>query len=824
MPSIIKSKASAACPAAGRKSGICLSGSHLNLTQRPGNTMLRSTSPVKSSTTVVPLQINKRPRPKSAVPTMRQKSPNNMQKSRPLSANVPVIFSKIDELSEAVDSNSSSPTYLASDEISLWMSEEMSRAENKSAESMASTSKIISPFSDSTSSPAETEKSTPKHLRFADEGYEDDFINSVVEQLKEQVKYEMDDVSGAVRRVKVTSSRKKRPKSLIELMEIIDGEIPIELKKSSLPLKTHKKTSISVSDSSSGMNSKLAENTMKMSEATREKTLETTKTTVKEKEAFLDNFNSITVIKESAEDIEPQTTKETQQKSARDCLKSIFNFLDEAERSETQLVHKITPFPAPESELASNNMKGSKQIEILKEALEEKAAHVQLLKESLLQARVESADALAAADKEHRVMARKQKLDYEAALKKLQDGMEKLLSDKKSLVEKVEELVQKLREAENKHLGAIQALQQRQTVEIARTKQIAAAAEKVRREKWVERQTARIKELTVKGLEPELTRLNLQHENKVAQIQANHSRELQSQIEAEARRVEELRSLMLKEKDEELARERTLVSERYERQLAEERAMMEIRSERIKEEANSEAARMQAHWNSQKETLIAQAWQEAQRVQALHDQQILLLEEKKQAEIAAAKEELREEQATWLTAQNRKNAELLAAKQQELKDQRDQEIEKAIERLEAEERRSKSEHQKETEKKIQRLKDQHKSILADRDLNEKLLQSRLSEAQKGLEDSEKQLLVAKSNESRLRQELCISEQRVQALEISDLEQKVEQTKADREAELEQVHARLKGVLEKKDQHIEQLKVQEGELTKRCKHLESLLGR
>lgn len=60
-------------------------------------------------------------------------------------------------------------------------------------------------------------------------------------------------------------------------------------------------------------------------------------------------------------------------------------------------------------------------------------------------------------------------------------------------MEKVEELVQKLREAESKNLSAIQALQQRQTIEIARTKQIAAATEKVRREKWVERQTARIK-------------------------------------------------------------------------------------------------------------------------------------------------------------------------------------------------------------------------------------------------------------------------------------------------------------------------------------------
>jgi hypothetical protein len=128
-----------------------------------------------------------------------------------------------------------------------------------------------------------------------------------------------------------------------------------------------------------------------------------------------------------------------------------------------------------------------------------------------------------------------------------------------------------------------------------------------------------------------------------------------------------------------------------------------------------------------------------------------------------------------------------------------------------------------------------------------------------MQDSENQMLSARANESRLKQELCISEQRVQALEgehsrikelveqqfsrqIMDLEQKIEQAKAERETELEQVHARylkftilskivtklitcrLKGVLEKKESIISQLKAQEAELSKRCKHLESLLGR
>jgi hypothetical protein len=75
-----------------------------------------------------------------------------------------------------------------------------------------------------------------------------------------------------------------------------------------------------------------------------------------------------------------------------------------------------------------------------------------------------------------------------------------------------------------------------------------------------------------------------------------------------------------------------------------------------------------------------------------------------------------------------------------------------------------------------------------------------------MEESEKQMLTAKANESRLKQGLCISEQRVQALDgehsrikdivdkqyrqqISQLEIRMQQLKDEREAELCQVHTR-----------------------------------
>lgn len=136
---------------------------------------------------------------------------------------------------EKEDSNASSLTLLVSDEISLWMSDEMLRTENKSIDSSTSTSKMISPFSENSSS--ESEKIVPKQLRFADE-QTDDFISSVVEQLKEQVKFDISSGNIKIKRKGKGSSRSKRPKSIEELLDIIDNEIPIALKG---PFQAHQK-------------------------------------------------------------------------------------------------------------------------------------------------------------------------------------------------------------------------------------------------------------------------------------------------------------------------------------------------------------------------------------------------------------------------------------------------------------------------------------------------------------------------------------------------------------------------------------------------------
>ena len=51
-------------------------------------------------------------------------------------------------------------------------------------------------------------------------------------------------------------------------------------------------------------------------------------------------------------------------------------------------------------------------------------------------------------------------------------------------------------------------------------KEILEAAEKIRREKWIKEKTHEIKEITVKGLEPDIQKLIAKHKAEIKKIKA----------------------------------------------------------------------------------------------------------------------------------------------------------------------------------------------------------------------------------------------------------------------------------------------------------------
>lgn len=76
-----------------------------------------------------------------------------------------------------------------------------------------------------------------------------------------------------------------------------------------------------------------------------------------------------------------------------------------------------------------------------------------------------------------------------------------------------------------------------------------------------------LQELTVRGLEPELTRLNSQHEQEMSALRTLHAQELEQMEVRAARRaaqqMEVLREQLVQEKEDALTRERDLLRQRF---------------------------------------------------------------------------------------------------------------------------------------------------------------------------------------------------------------------------------------------------------------------
>ncbi len=120
------------------------------------------------------------------------------------------------------------------------------------------------------------------------------------------------------------------------------------------------------------------------------------------------------------------------------------------------------------------------------------------------------------------------------------------------------------------------------------------ATEKLRREKWIEDKTKKIKEMTVKGLEPEIQNLIGKHKNEIKTLKSIHEAELLQADERASQRyirmIEEMRQNFEQEKELSVNKEREMAKQRYEKSLQdEEKSFLEQRRRlyaEIEEEKN----------------------------------------------------------------------------------------------------------------------------------------------------------------------------------------------------------------------------------------------
>uniref|UniRef100_A0A8C0VAY0 Centrosomal protein 131 n=1 Tax=Cyanistes caeruleus TaxID=156563 RepID=A0A8C0VAY0_CYACU len=242
-------------------------------------------------------------------------------------------------------------------------------------------------------------------------------------------------------------------------------------------------------------------------------------------------------------------------------LQSIISFLDEMEKSEQE-----RPRSAASAQVSAVATEVTSSMMRLKLEVEEKKRAISLLQTALAQQRELTDRHVKQTEKELGHQLRLQREQYEAAIQRHLAFIDQLLDDKKVLSEKCEAVVAELKQVDHKYGQKITQMQEQHELEIKKLKELMSATEKVRREKWIEEKTKKIKEITVKGLEPEIQKLVAKHREDIRQLKLLHEAELLQSDERAAlhygRQAQELRGLLEREKEEQSQRERERARQR----------------------------------------------------------------------------------------------------------------------------------------------------------------------------------------------------------------------------------------------------------------------
>ena len=183
-------------------------------------------------------------------------------------------------------------------------------------------------------------------------------------------------------------------------------------------------------------------------------------------------------------------------------------------------------------------------------------------------------------------------------------SLSQLIEDKKKLSGRCDQLVSQLKSIDKKSNDRIHASEEFHRLELQRLKDTYEAAEKLRRERWIEEKTKKIKEITVRGLEPEIQKLINRHKGELAKVNNVHQAELLTADERAAQRyirlTEELREQLEREKQEAIARERELAREKYEKAIRDEQQSFVEQRRRLFTEVEDEKNRQADLVNKQR--------------------------------------------------------------------------------------------------------------------------------------------------------------------------------------------------------------------------------
>jgi len=487
---------------------------------------------------------------------------------------------------------------------------------------------------------------------------------------------------------------------------------------------------------------------------------------------------------------------------------------------------------------------------------EEKKKNVHLLEKELAEQKLSMVEQSKLQDADLQRKLKMQKQQYEATIQRHLTFIDQLIDDKKVLNSKCEGFVKELKTIDNKYQRKIKHLNDSHKVETKKIKQNVVASEKLFREQWVKEKTNKIKELTVKGLEPEIQRLMLKHKDALEQQESSHKSQIaqvKSSMDIEYNNWKQAYKVQA-QSDQESAckREVEIARQRFERQLEEiDRNNEESRKWKIKKENELEVLRMKLKGKS--EISVENIKQEFDRKQAE-------LRVECEEEIRRLKRKLQFEKTQWQESFAKNQEAILQQKEKETKEmlriERDKEINLVVRKLEEDMNQQREELQQTAENRIKRVKKKYETELIESEKSEKETQDKYIKLKSTINELTEEIMrlktfckskdieideISKRNEKLATERSNVTDvvrqefnQQIDSLQNqltncrsqlhqanTDWRKEVEELKENNSQELDKIDERVRQMIVSKDETISQFKVKCDAATKRADHLQQM---
>ncbi|XP_029347159.1 centrosomal protein of 131 kDa-like isoform X2 [Acyrthosiphon pisum] len=391
--------------------------------------------------------------------------------------------------------------------------------------------------------------------------------------------------------------------------------------------------------------------------------------------------------------------------------KALWSFLDEIEKNSNQptapkspkqkspVKLRNTPPPSPGKKVVDVKKGNFQQVMDLDKAeLAQKVAMLQIQ----LSEKEDITEKLKTTISELQAEHAKTKSEYESTVTRHQQFIDKLLNEKKQLSESCSLTVKELTKKMN---DALSSQEERHKVELKKAIDKQTASEKIKKDRWVDLKTKKIKEMTIKGIEPELNRMSVAYQEELSELRRIHQSQIE-EIEATwHRRMATMRDKMDAEREQAIVTERENSRNRLEMEIAEleksyqdqrKRLLGEIHGERLRQERENDVTLME------KQKALEQKFE---KLVLEIQEKINKKEQEFQNELKTIRETCEIDKTKWIQHQTA----VLADKESNIKEmckkERDKHIELVVQKLENEA----SEREKSSEMKIKRIKSEYEA-------------------------------------------------------------------------------------------------------------------